>query len=91
MTISRDHLGKADALLVAAIEAGAPALAQTRVLVEKFHSMIRKKMAGELDTWIAEAGESAIASFAAGVKKDRAAITAAITQPWSNSQKAQTC
>jgi transposase len=48
--------------------------------------MIRKKIAVDLDLWIIEAKESLIASFALGLMKDKAAVSAAISEPWSNGQ-----
>jgi transposase len=48
--------------------------------------MIRKKDEGKLDVWIASAKTSLISSLARGILKDRAAVRAAITQPWSNGQ-----
>ena len=48
--------------------------------------MIRKKTEAELDPWIADAVPSLIASFATGINKDKAAVRAAITEPWSNGQ-----
>jgi transposase len=86
MTMARDHLSKADTIIVAAIETGLPALAETRRLVDRFHTMIRKKTGTDLDPWIGEASTSLIASFALGIKKDKAAVSAAITEPWSNGQ-----
>ncbi len=59
MTIARDQL-KAEFVTVAAIEAGAPALTEARKLVEQFQTMIRKKIALDLDLWIIEAKESLI-------------------------------
>lgn len=86
MTTGRDHLTKADAVLVAAIETGTPALAKARVLLDRFQAMIRRKAGRELDPWIADAGPSLLASFARGVVRDRAAVQAAILEPWSNGQ-----
>ena len=86
MTIARDQLSKADSVTVAAIEAGAPALTEARKLLERFETMIRKKITLDLDPWITEAQESLIASFATGIMKDRAAVSAAIAEPWSNGQ-----
>jgi transposase len=48
--------------------------------------MIRKKITLDLDPWITEAQASLIASFATGIMKDRAAVSAAIAEPWSNGQ-----
>lgn len=85
-TTARDHLSKADTVVIAAIEAGVPMLVEARRLIERFHSMIREKTATDLEPWIAEARASLIASFANGVARDKAAVRAAITQPWSNGQ-----
>jgi transposase len=86
MTMARDHLSKSDAVTIAAIEGGAPALVVARDLVDRFQGMIRKKARDNLEPWIAEAETSLVASFAAGIRKDRNAVAAAITEPWSNGQ-----
>ncbi|MER9586975.1 ISL3 family transposase [Mesorhizobium sp. M0276] len=86
MTTARDHLNKTDTVMIAAIEAGVPMLVEARNLIAGFHSMIRKKLADELEPWIADASKSLIASFANGIIRDRAAVRAAITEPWSNGQ-----
>lgn len=86
MTIAGDQLSKVDSVIVAAIEAGAPALAEARKLVERFHAMIRRKIAEDLDSWITEAKASLLASFATGITKDKVAVGAAVTEPWSNGQ-----
>jgi transposase len=84
MIIAHDQLSKAESVTIAAIEAAAPALVEARKLVERFHAMLRKKIAADLDPWIAEAKDSLIASFATGITKDKAAVMASIIQPWSN-------
>jgi transposase len=48
--------------------------------------MIRKKEADPLNPWIDEAMPSLISSFAAGIARDKSAVQAAITEPWSNGQ-----
>jgi DNA-binding CsgD family transcriptional regulator len=60
------------------------ALAEARNLVERFHTMIQQKITLDPDSWIAEAEASLIISFAKGIMKDRAAVSAAIAEPWSN-------
>ena len=47
--------------------------------------MVRRK-SPDLDGWLADATNSLMASFAAGIRKDRSAVMAAITSPWSNGQ-----
>ncbi len=61
-------------------------LVEARNLVACFHSMIRKKLADDLETWIAAASRSLVASFANGIVRDHAAVRAAIIEPWSNGQ-----
>ena len=86
LTMARDHLSKAESVTVAAIEAGVIALTEARTLVERFHSMIRMKVEADLDAWLTDAGTSLLASFAAGITKGKAAVRAAIVEPWSNGQ-----
>jgi transposase len=86
MTTARDQLSKADTITIAAIEAGVPALIQARNLIDRFQTMIRRKARTELDPWIADARDSLFAPFANGILKDKAAVSAAIAEPWSNGQ-----
>ena len=86
MTTARDHLSKADTLTIAAIEAGVPMLVEARKLIDRFHAMIRKRIASDLEPWLTAASESIVASFATGVSNDRASVHAAMIQPWSNGQ-----
>jgi len=86
MTLKRDHLTKAETLMVAAIEQGAPALAEAQSLVDRFQSIVRRKAVDDLDPWLRDATPSLIASFARGITKDLAAVRADVTEPWSNGQ-----
>ncbi len=86
MTIGRDALSKAETVTVAAIEAGVPLLTEAREIVAAFQAMVRKKSLSDLEPWLERARTSLVASFANGVIKDQAAVSAAITSPWSNGQ-----
>lgn len=86
MTIGRDRLSKAETITIAAIENGLPRLIEARELIALFHAMVRKTASADLDSWIARARTSLVASFASGVAKDQAAVRAAILLPWSNGQ-----
>lgn len=86
MTTARDHLSKADTVTIAAIEARVPTLVDARTLIERFQGMVRQKIIADLEPWIVTAGASLVASFASGILKDKAAVSAAITEPWSNGQ-----
>jgi len=82
----RDHLTKGDAITVARIERGVLALVSARHLVERFHGMVRERDPASLPIWISDAAGSVLASFGKGIVTDRAAVAAAMTQPWSNGQ-----
>lgn len=86
MTAARNHLSKADAVLVAQVEAALPALATTRLLVNRFTAMVRNENAGELTEWLEEAAKSEIASFAHGLAADRDGVAAALAEPCPNGQ-----
>lgn len=86
MTLKRDHLTKAETLTVAAIEQGAPALAEAQTLIDRFQSIVQRKAEAGLDLGLQDAGSSLVASFACGIAKDLAAVRAAVSSPWSNGQ-----
>ena len=86
MTTARDHLSKADAVTVARIEAAIPGLAASRVLIDRFVTMIRNRDAAALAGWLAAAANSDLASFVRGLRADEAAVAAALREPWSNGQ-----
>jgi transposase len=86
MTIGRDALSKAETITVAAIEQGVPLLVEAREIIAAFQAMVRKKSLADLASWLEQARSSLVASFANGVIRDQAAVSAAITLPWSNGQ-----
>lgn len=86
LTLDRDRLSKSETVMVAAIESGVPSLVEAREIIATFQAMIRKRLLAALDPWIDRARTSIVASFASGVVKDKAAVSAAITSPWSNGQ-----
>ncbi len=61
-------------------------LVKARDLIDRFHAMIRRKKMPDLEPWLADAEASLIASFASGIRRDNAAVSAAMTEPWSNGQ-----
>ena len=82
----RDQLTKGDAITVARIERSVPTLMSARDLVERFHRMVRDRDPTALPAWISAAEGSVLASFSKGIVADQGAVTAAMTQPWSNGQ-----
>jgi transposase len=63
-----------------------PLLIEAREFIAAFQAMIRKRTMDAFDPWLEQAKSSLIASFANGILKDKAAVVAAITSPWSNGQ-----
>lgn len=86
MIVQREQLPRTDAVTVMAIETGVPALAIAHDLMERFHCMLRARDIGALPHWLAETSKSMLASFGKGIAADLAAVTAALTEPWSNGQ-----
>ena len=84
--MQRDHLSKGDAIMVAAVEIGVPALAVARGLLERFQCMLRARDTDALMPWAADTNCSLLASFGKGITADLAAVKAALTEPWSNGQ-----
>jgi transposase len=71
---------------VTTIEREVPLLSAAREIIDNFHVMIRTRAVARLDPWIKTASDSLVTSFARGITKDRDAVHAAITEPWSNGQ-----
>jgi transposase len=70
-----------------AIRSRSPSLADALDLADGFADLIRKRSAMTLDDWLALAEQSECSElrrFAEGVRRDEAAVRAAITTPWSN-------
>ena len=64
-----------------------PALAEARRLTRRFAGMVRNLGGEELDGWLEEAEASEVPimrRFAAGLRKDLAAVRAGLTERWSN-------
>jgi transposase len=79
-------MSRADAVLATTVERAVPILAVARDLVERFHAMLRSRSGAALDAWLHDAADSLLGAFANGIAEDRDAVTAAITEPWSNGQ-----
>ena len=83
--LASERLSRADRALVCLIEAELPDLGGARDLAAQFHHIVRTGDSAGLDSWLA-AASGPLAAFTRGILADRAAVTAAITSPWSNGQ-----
>lgn len=81
MTSGRHHLSKADSICVAQIEHALPQLAQGRLLLDAFTSMIRNGEESGLAAWLDQAKTPGLAVFARGLSADLDAVAAALREP----------
>ena len=86
LTLARDKLTRAEAIIVATVTQAIPEIIAARETVDAFNRLIRSRDADGLEPWIEAALASPVASFAKGVVADRSAVAAAIALPWSNGQ-----
>lgn len=67
----------------------APEILLGRCLTAEFLRLVRERDDAALVPWLATAATSGLADlveFAKGIERDRAAVEAALTTPWSNGQ-----
>jgi transposase len=63
-----------------------PEIRVTAQLAAEFAALVREKRSDELSDWLERANGSPLASFAAGLRRDWAAVQAALSSPWSQGQ-----
>jgi len=66
-----------------------PVVREVQQLVADFGTLVRTRDATGLITWLERADASStpeVRSFATGIRRDRAAVDAALSSPWSNGQ-----
>jgi transposase len=63
-----------------------PEIQQTVQLATEFIALLRERCRHELSDWMKQAAQSPLASFAAGLRRDLAAVQAAFSSPWSQGQ-----
>ncbi len=64
-------------------------VAEAYTLGQRFTGMVRERQSEALLPWLEDVGKSrisALVSFARGIKQDLAAVTNALSLPWSNGQ-----
>lgn len=66
-----------------------PTIGEVQQLVADFEALVRRRDAPGLIVWLERADASSVPevrSFATGLRRDRAAVDAALSSPWSNGQ-----
>src|SRR5262249_4861205 len=75
--------------LIGQIEASDEVLRTACQLAQSFALMVRERRAQDLQPWLSQADTSGIAAFrtfVAGLRRDEAAVQAALELPWSQGQ-----
>jgi len=86
LTADLPSLAEPDRAYVERLLSLSPALAMVRDLAQHFGALVRARSADEITPWLAQAGNSDLRSFAAGLHQDEQAVRAALTLPWSSGQ-----
>lgn len=84
-----EELPAADAAYRAALCAHSPTLATAAALAQRFLRLVRERQVDALDSWLAAAAACEIKElvhFAQSLRRDYAAVRAALALPWSNGQ-----
>jgi transposase len=72
-----------------ALIAGRPTLAEARTLALEFARLVRERDGAAFESWLVAAeasGLAALRGFAAGLRRDQAAVQAALDHDWSSGQ-----
>jgi transposase len=87
LATAADKLGAAESVFLAQLAEIAPDLAHAGELAACFAALVRnapdKSSGPALDVWVASARGTVLDAFARGIERDRDAVAAALTEPWS--------
>ena len=78
-----DEIDETERRFVDALIAGSAELAHLIDLAREFRAMVREQQEERLDGWLVAAEETALAGFAGGLRRDLAAVRAALSLSWS--------
>ena len=78
-----DEIDETERRFVEALIAGSAELAHLIDLAREFRAMIRKQQEERLDDWLVAAEKTAFAGFVGGLRRDLAAVRAALSLSWS--------
>ncbi|HEX4841369.1 MAG TPA: ISL3 family transposase [bacterium] len=80
------ELREGEARYVAALKDLCPQIAEAQDLLERFHTLVTERHPDRLDPWLdecAQSGISELVGFAQGLRRDYAAVKAALRYDWS--------
>jgi transposase len=85
MVADAEKLDETERRFVDALLAGPAALVEVIELAREFRRMVRERQPERLDGWLGAAASTALHGFADSLRRDLAAVRAALTEPWSTS------
>jgi transposase len=80
-----DALPRPEKALVSALLAQTPGLAAAITVAKRLHLLLRRDSQERLDGVLDSAAGTSLASFAASIRRDQAAVQAALNLPWTSS------
>jgi transposase len=80
-----DALPMPEKALISALLAQAPGLAATIAVAKRLHLLLRRESQERLHDVLDRAAGTSLASFAASIRRDQAAVQAALDLPWTTS------
>jgi len=86
---SREELNEEEQATRDRLEQAHAEIAAATSLAQRFQALLRQRDEAALEGWLMDASESGIGPFkhfAASLRRDEAAVRAALSQPWSNGQ-----
>jgi len=86
---SREELNEEERAVRDVLEGAHAEIAAATSLAQRFQALLRERDEAALEGWLEDASESGIGPFkhfAASLRRDEAAVRAALSQPWSNGQ-----
>ena len=83
LTAEVDTLSRNDRAFVHAISSDSSEVAAAADLARRFQSMICNRGIAALGPWLKDATGGPMSSFARGISRDKDAVHAALTMPWS--------
>lgn len=80
-----DALPEAEQTFVSYLFAQAPCLANSIAVAKRLNTLLRRKGKESLEQVLDDAAGTALAGFAASLRRDRSAVQAALDLPWTTS------
>jgi transposase len=80
-----DALPRPEKALVSALLAQTPGLAAAITVAKRLHPLLRRDSQEPLDDVLDSAAGTSLASFAVSIRRDQAAVQAALNLPWTSS------